>query len=388
MSSQEIYFVPPGLQKLRVTFSIIFFVVAFLLAFVAWINRRRGRSAATFINIAAAVFALGAFEAYLAHQDAAGDGSYMQGTITDGFVHRDDLLGYAPAPSARVTARKLYGDSVLYDVVYTTDANGLRITAPASGSAKECVLFFGDSITFGEGVGDGENFPFLVSAKVADRYATYNFAYSGYGPHQMLANLQSGRVGRIVDCAPKYVFYLCIPDHAARVAGLYSWDEHGPRFVLRPNGSVIQRGHFDDGLQGPESWRADVEQVLSGSLIWQRLFSRLADEAKNIALLDAVIGESVQTAQGLFPGSVFEVILWDGGDNDQVRLIESGLKTRGVRVRLMTDIVPDFYANSGEYLLSPHDRHPNRVFHRKMADSIAEEVLDGRSAETGSRLDQ
>lgn len=108
------------------------------------------------------------------------------------------------------------------------------------------------------------------------------------------------------------------------------------------------------------------------------------------ALLDAVIGQSAQTTQGLFPGSVFEVILWDGGNKDQVRLIESGLKARGVRVRLrlMTDIVPDFYANSDKYLLSSYDRHPNQAFHRKMADFIAEEVLDGRSAERGSRLDQ
>lgn len=264
------------------TFSIVFFAVAFLLAFVAWIIRRRGRSAATFVNIAAAIFALGVFEVYLAHGQAVGDGTYMQGTITDGFTHRDDVLGYAPAPNTNVTARKLYGDSVLYDVTYTTDAHGLRITASASGSARECVLFFGDSITFGEGVNDGENFPFLVSTKVAGRYAAYNFAYSGYGPHQMLAGLQSGRVGRIVDCAPKYVFCLCIPDHAARVAGLSPWDDHGPRFVLRPDGSVVQSGHFDDSLPGPESWQAGIEQVLSGSLIWQRLFSRVADEAANI----------------------------------------------------------------------------------------------------------
>ncbi len=360
------------------SFPIAFFFIALVLAVLGWLGRRRRGWAAVLTNIAAVFLALGISEIYLTHQQAAGDGTRVEGSIVKGFVHPDALLGYAPARNARVTARKLYGDSTLYDVTYTTNSHGLRVTAPAAATARECVVFFGDSITFGEGVEDSENFPYVLSAQVADRYATYNFGFSGYGPQQMLANLESGRVGRVVDCTPKYFYYLCITDHAARVAGIYSWDRHGPRYELAPDGSVVQRGHFDD-VEG-DSVAAWAEHILDGSQIWQKLFVRpRGPEPHDISLLVAVIAQSARTIRQRFPDSVFEVIMWDVGDADKVRAIESGLAARGVHVRPMTSMVPDFNANWKEYVLSEHDRHPNKRFHRLMAEQIAKELKPAES---------
>jgi hypothetical protein len=358
-------------------FALALLALAAVLALVGWSGRRRKGWTFICINVAAVICALALFDIYLGHRQAEGDGTRMEGSVVDGFTHRDDLLGYAPFPNARVTAKKLYGDSVIYDVVYTTDRHGLRITAPPAADARECLVFFGDSITFGEGVQDTEDFPYLVSKRLAGRFATYNFAFSGYGPHQMLAILQSGRIAKIADCTPRHFFYLCIPDHAARVAGLYDWDQHGPRFVLRPDGTVEQRGHFDDprpilGLPGT-SW---IRDLLHGSAIWQRFFgSGRGIVPADVSLLVAVIGQSARIAQKRFPGSTFEVIMWDGGDKEKVQAIERGLKADGVRERRMTDIVPDFYTQSDKYVLSPHDLHPNPTFHRMMADFISAEIL-------------
>src|SRR5207247_10000624 len=131
--------------------------------------------------------------------------------ITEDFTHADDTLRYAPDANRRVTARKLYRDQVLYDVTYTIGPDGLRVAPPAYDVAVGgCVVFFGDSVSFGEGVNDDQTFPYLVGLKTEGRYRIYNFAFSGYGPHQMLAALQAGRVARIVLCRSTRVIYLTI----------------------------------------------------------------------------------------------------------------------------------------------------------------------------------
>ncbi|MBS0521156.1 MAG: hypothetical protein JSR90_20810 [Proteobacteria bacterium] len=356
------------------TYSIALLAIALALTALAWIGRRRRGWAVVLANVAAVFAALGLVEIHLDSQKDPGDGTRLEGSITKGFTHPDDVLGYAPAANARVTARKLYGDKVLYDVTYTTDAHGLRVSAPALPDVHSCVLFFGDSITFGEGVEDADTYAHVVSALAADRYRTYNFGYSGYGPHQMLAALQSGRVARIVNCTPKYIYYLCIPDHAVRITGIYPWDRHGPRFVLASDGSVVQRGHFDDDDPhgGVGAW---IEHVLSGSRIWQRLFVQPhGPEPGDVPLLAGIVAQAARVAQERFPGSVFEVILWDGAD-ERGQAIEAALAARGIRVRRMTSLVPDFYTHSGDYLLSTHDRHPNARFHHLMGEGIAREVM-------------
>jgi hypothetical protein len=364
-----------------VTVPVALLVIAVGLAFLGWILRRRRTWTLLCVNLAAVVGALTLFEFYLERQQAQGDGTRMEGSIVNGFTHRDEVLGYAPDANASVTARKLYGTEPIYDVVYTTSAQGLRVTTQAAASAKECVVFFGDSITFGEGVGDRQNFPFLVSQAMADRYATYNFGFSGYGAHQMLAALQSGRVGETVRCAPKYFVYLGIPDHAARAAGLDRWDMHGPRFRLQPDGSVVQQGHFDDPDPAAGSWMpAWMGNALAGSVVWQKFFGRpYRIDGEDIALLDGIIRQSARVAHERFPGSVFDMILWDGGNDGAARQIEEGLAGSGVRLSRMTDAVPDFYS-SDKYILSIHDRHPNALWHRRMADYISRQLLQGTPA--------
>jgi hypothetical protein len=92
--------------------------------------------------------------------------------------------------------------------------------------------------------------------------------------------------------------------------------------------------------------------------------------------MTAVISQSARIAQQRFPGSTFKVIMWDGGDKEKVQEIERGLKADGIHEARMTDIVPDFYAHSDKYVLSPHDLHPNPTFHRMMAAFILAQIMD------------
>src|SRR5678815_5701888 len=77
-----------------------------------------------------ALIALALFELTLGLKELRGDETVVEGSISDGFTQRNDLLGYAPPRAHRVTARKRFKDQVIYDVVYTIGENGLRIAPP------------------------------------------------------------------------------------------------------------------------------------------------------------------------------------------------------------------------------------------------------------------
>ena len=115
--------------------------------------------------------------------------------------------------------RKFLDDEPIFDVVYTTNEAGLR-ASPPSAEARESILFFGGSFTFGTGVNDDETMPHRGGVATKGKYRVFNFGYAGYGPHQMLAAIEGGLVDEIVIEPPKYVIYQAIPHHVERAAGL------------------------------------------------------------------------------------------------------------------------------------------------------------------------
>ena len=224
---------------------------------------------ALWFNVAAVAVAFAGFEAWLWIQDARADGTRTEGTITSGYFQSDNLLGYVPAKGVTVTARKYHGSVRLYDAVYTIGADGLRIPPISGVEPRGCVLFFGDSVTFGEGVNDTETMPYQAGLKTGGRFRVHNFGFHGYGPHQMLAALEGGRVAGIIRCVPTHVIYQAIVPHVQRVSGLTTWDRHGPRYMPSADGGVVLAGHFDDPDAQPP-----LSRWLGEALIFQTLVGR------------------------------------------------------------------------------------------------------------------
>jgi hypothetical protein len=280
-----------------------------------------------------------------------------------------------------VTARETYGDQVIYDVTYTIDVNGLRVTPPATGQPRGCVVFFGDSMTFGEGVEDKQTLPYQVALKTAGNYVVYNFAFSGYGPHQMLAILQTHREAHILKCRPTHFIYLAIPEHVERVAGMTSWDKHGPRFRKLNDGRVVREGNFDSPSHAPivESMLRAFRLALEDSLTWQKLFLASHAGPESLELMIAVILEAAKTAKARYPGSEFHVLLRDSNDGERVGTIERTLLESGVPVHRETTAIPDFRAGWRKYVLSEHDLHPNPTELELVAGFITTKILMQRS---------
>src|SRR5690606_320602 len=116
------------------------------------------------------------------------------GSHTTGATYQSDpVLGYMPKANTAGDAQFMVDGQVIFDYTYRTDAfHRRRVPAQAGQTTPRtrALLFFGCSYTFGEGVNDGETLPNQFALRAPDT-AVYNYAFSGYGPHHMLARLES-----------------------------------------------------------------------------------------------------------------------------------------------------------------------------------------------------
>jgi hypothetical protein len=132
-------------------------------------------------------------------------------------------LGYGPVPGRSVRAWKTVGRDRAYDVSYTIDEHGTRLTR-GSIQGPGTFLFFGGSFVFGEGIDDEETLPFFFSRQLGFRYNVLNLGFSGYGPHQMLRALEIGQFVEAVAEPVVAAIYVGGPSHVFRLAGRSWWD--------------------------------------------------------------------------------------------------------------------------------------------------------------------
>ena len=142
---------------------------------------------------------------------------YTTGTLFK-TVHADTLLGYRPDSDTFSVGKKMFLDTVVYDMAYHLDSHGHRITPDSLTTNKKFAAFFGCSFTFGDGLNDNETIPFYFS-KNSKAFKGYNFGYSGYGPNQALIKLQHDSLNKIITEKDGIGFYVFIHDHINRTIG-------------------------------------------------------------------------------------------------------------------------------------------------------------------------
>lgn len=322
------------------------------------------------VNLAAVVVAIMAFDVWRHAQPVPGMGHRIDGTSALNFYEIVDDVGYLPWPGRSATARKVLEGAPVYDVTYTIGADSFRV-APRPAGARACVLNFGDSNTFGEGVNDDENYPWLLAAGSDGAMASHNFGVSGYGPHQMLAGLQSGRFARALACAPTHAVYYFIPEQVARVAGRASWDTHGPRFVLE-NDRPVRAGNFDTpGLPRPAT--PDLDEGILG---WRRLLGVDAMGTPAEAnLTAAVLVEAARELERLAPGVKLHVLFWTEARTPMMEGIAATLAAAGLVLHRPDAVIPGYAREWRSWVLHPLERHPNARAHDRVAEYIAREIV-------------
>ncbi len=333
----------------------------------SWLSPSRS---ATWFTIGIAFLVVGLLEANAQFKTAFRYEPDRTGT----YAGSDDRFGYSPLLTGPIPMKKLYGDEVVFDVVYTLDANHLRVSnAPDSKASPTgpCVLFFGGSYMYGEGVEDDETLPWRVGLRA--RAQTVNFGFQGYGPHQMLAAIESGHVARVVDCKPTHVIYQAIVDHVNRAAGIAYWDRHGPRYRLAADGTAVRDGNFDDDVGRFAQLLWDQSQK---SLIAKRISQRRRGvTSEQMALFHSVVDTARRRLGEQFPDASFHAILWDRSGNPSPEFWQ-GLERRDVDVHLMSQIMPERRDGDIRFEVSPHDHHPNALVYETIAGYVSKHVLD------------
>lgn len=306
------------------------------------------------ISVVAAVAAALAFGAWKNSDfvDGQSDRLTMEGTFVNGFYDQGGNkgikdVGFIALPNKHVTAVRKLDGRVIYDASYTTGPDSFRVV-PTVENARRCVLLFGDSFTFGEGVNDDETTAAQIVAKSKGQVEVKSLGIGGWGPHQFLSGLQSGRFQKAVTCKPTDAVYLFIPAHAARAAGRGKWDRFGPRFVVDDKGRAVRDGNFNTV---GKSWRELVG------------FNRLT-ESEEEELAAAIITEASRELAQLYPGIRFHVFTWDGVTAGVI----DRLKQNGVSVHTIRQIIPDY---TDAYLIAPpFEYHPTPAAYQRIADYV------------------
>ena len=138
----------------------------------------------------------------------------------------DEQMGYKASEKELFAVNKLVkhkDTTIIYDVSYTFDEFSRRINPanPLSTIDKKFVLFFGGSITFGEGLNDHETLPYYFTS-MDSSYKSYNYGFSGYGPNQMLRFMQDSGIWDQIGEKEGICIYVYIDDHIKRANGYLS----------------------------------------------------------------------------------------------------------------------------------------------------------------------
>lgn len=330
-------------------------------------TRRIRLGLAAVVNVAAAIVAVLLFGAWQRFQTLPKEQAPI---LLNGsrFYELADDVGYIPNANAQTAAPAKEGVPGAGLVVYTTGPDHFRVVPPAAARPDACVLLFGASFAFGNGVGDDETFAAQL-VKLSDRRVhVHNFAVSGWGLHQMLGGLQSRRFQRAVTCEPTDAFLLLVPSQIWWTSGvLNSWDQYGPRYRVGTDGRPVRDGNM--GMPDPYNWRR-----------WIGLTPASKTEATTLAR--ATIVEATSILRKDYPKIRMHLISYRISSWMDVNFsaedllgFEYQMYQSGIAPLPLEGIIPRYRFAQDDYILGVPDYHPNPKAHRLIAQFILREIL-------------
>jgi len=147
-------------------------------------------------------------------------------------------------PLSGVQHHKIVKNGInVIDSYYTINENNFRQTPQVNNLAKEKTLnFFGGSKTFGWGLNDDETLPYLIQAYFP-KWKINNYAISGYGVHQMLAQIT--KEPDLIKDINILVTYIA---HVPRANCKRDFTFGTPRYVLNKKNELIRSGYCNFGF--------------------------------------------------------------------------------------------------------------------------------------------
>jgi hypothetical protein len=298
----------------------------------------------------------------------------------DSFVARgkvrciyDELLGYKPKADSKLVATFISDKELMYKATYSIDQYNRRIT-PIENRKKrnKFVVFFGCSFAFGEGLQDNETIPFYF-ANLADTYMPYNYAFSGYGPQQMLAKVQDKNIANEIAEPNGIGFYVYNAWHIPRAAGFMSvynsWGKDMPYYFLDENKMLIHDGNFTTGRPVLSLFYRILG--LSGIAKLFKIEFPFKITEEHIQLTNEIIRAAQQAFKEKFKQSEFYVV-FHPLNTGNIQNIKSFLDSNRIRYLDYADLFKNIEDNG---LLTIPDGHPSAYTNKLIAEHIAEDLF-------------
>lgn len=263
--------------------------------------------------------------------------------------------------------RVLKFDRELFDVRYGFDGDGRRVTPTSDNRPQAELLLFGCSYTFGHGLEDSETWPWKLGKLLGPEWRVSNYAYSGFGPQQMLTLLEEGVVEK-PSSPERAALFLAIEHQIRRNAGLLYMQN--VRYALRDDGRLERDGFSSDSSYAtlfflPKYFNGS-QLVRHFSFCLVQFFAKQHHEAFVKTYL-AILEESARLLREKYNASL-TVLLWP-----DVEYLEAELQQRGIATLRARDMLPDWDTTKGNvYYIDPEwEMHPNPRATSELAEGLA-----------------
>jgi len=182
----------------------------------------------------------------------------------------------------------------------------------------------------------------------------------------MLAALEHGLVDDILDCEPQYVIYQGIVDHVRQSANRALADNTGQKYLMVENDTPTYFGQL--GTPPRPRRRSEILRALLDLRVRER----------DIDLFVGIVDASRTWVEERYPAAEFDVLFWDERESSHSAKMLSRLRTKGVDLHLVSDILPGLHEEPWKFTLSPLDRHPSPTVHRRIAEYVSGRIIGGQ----------
>jgi hypothetical protein len=280
-----------------------------------------------------------------------------------GFSKSQPVLGWGPsAPGLYHGSRTGPGGAMVYNADYTIDDNLLRRTTSASTGPS--TAFFGDSMTFGQGLSDAEPLPQAFADLAGRKMRVLNFGFPGYGPQQFLRPLETGLFDPLL-ADTKVFIYETAAWHAERSSCLAGHMVRAARYEMR-DGKLTYVGDCAEGMNRV------LREIFVNGAAYRRFVQPFANALgpKDIELYIAELQRSAELIKQKYDARLIVLYLSEGDDylsktGFTDATIVQGLKQAGIDVVDAT-LKPKDFPPGTEFRI-PGDGHPTAVANRARA---------------------
>jgi hypothetical protein len=326
-------------------------------------------------NLAAILFALMLLEGYLWYKN------YLKLVLTDKLTKKtllydeyDHELGYRPKRNFSSYQEKKIGDKLLYKSLISFK-NHLRYTPNNNPKSDSSMLFFGCSFMLGQGLSDNQTLPFYLNSRIKSQ--VFNYGNHGYGPHQMLKQIETRLENDIKNIkGKKNALYSFIPHHISRATGKSKWDIFGPKYELI-NNKLVNTGPFNSN---EKTFLNYLLFKVYKSYLYIKFINGKKATYNDLLTTIAILKKSKFLLQKRKID--LRILIWDDPNSisgifhntqDYQNFINELVKAN-FTLYFVSNAIPDYQINHEKYVIL-NDGHPNSVANETIAKYLYLQLL-------------